>query len=89
MSGWRAFIIAVLMVAATSALRAQTQPLPTGASAAFTSTDPVLREITRIISAGEFPSSQLVAKLNEPADDPAAPAARDEMKEILRRFRHE
>jgi transglutaminase-like putative cysteine protease len=77
------------MVAATSALRAQTQPLPTGASAAFTSDDPVLREITQVLSNGEFPSSQLVARLDERPDGAEVRAARDEMKEILRRFRHE
>src|SRR5438067_1482637 len=78
-------IIAALMI---SSARAQTA-VPTGASIAFTSNDPALVEIRKIISTGGFPSRELVAKLDAPADDSQIRQARAEMREILRHLREE
>jgi transglutaminase-like putative cysteine protease len=78
-------IIAALM---TSTARAQ-RPVPTGASVAFTSADPAIAEIRKIIVSGGFPSREQVAKLDAPSDDPQIVEARQEMKEILQRMRQE
>ena len=85
MSRWIALIIASLMI---SAARAQNVP-PTGASIAFTSNDPALVEIRKIISSGGFPSKEQVAKLDADSDEPQTRAARAEMKEILKHLREE
>jgi transglutaminase-like putative cysteine protease len=71
-----------------STARAQTAA-PTGASLAFTSNDPELIEIRKIISSGGFPWQELVQNLDAPSDDPQVRAARAEMKEILKHLRHE
>jgi len=56
-----ALIIAALMISTASAQTAA----PTGASLAFTSNDPTLAEINKIISAGGFPSKEQIAKLEK------------------------
>src|SRR6267378_3040193 len=85
MSARIALIIAALMITSASAQTAG----PTGASVAFTSTEPTLVEINKIISAGGFPSKEQIAKLDQPPDDPQFRQARQEMKEILKRMREE
>src|SRR6266850_6022153 len=80
-----ALIIAALMISTASAQTAA----PTGASLAFTSNDPTLAEINKIISAGGFPSKEQIAKLDQPSDDLQTRQARQEMKEILKRMREE
>ena len=80
-----ALIIAALMI---STARAQNGP-PTGASLAFTSSDPTLVQIRKIISERGFPSKELAAKLDEPSDDPQIRRARSEMKEILQHLHEE
>jgi len=71
-----------------STARAQNVP-PTGASIAFTSADPALVEIRKIISNGGFPSKEQVAKLDAPSDEPQTRQARAEMKELLKHLREE
>jgi transglutaminase-like putative cysteine protease len=78
-------IIAALMI---STARAQTAA-PTGASLAFTSNDPQLIEIRKIISSGGFPSKEIVAKLDGATEDPQIRQARGEMKDILKHLREE
>src|SRR6266436_9809906 len=78
-------IIAALMI---STARAQTAA-PSGASIAFTSNDPALVEIRKIISGGGFPSKELISKLDVPTDDPQTRQARAEMKQILIHLREE
>lgn len=80
-----ALIIAALMV---TAVRADNQP-PAGASIAFTSDDPALVEIRKVIASRGFPSKEQIAKLDAPSDDPQVRAARAEMKEILQHLREE
>jgi len=80
-----ALIIAALMISTASA---QSVP-PSGASAAFTSSDPALLEIRDIISGRGFPSKEQIAKLDQPSDDPQVRQARSEMKQILKHLRQE
>jgi hypothetical protein len=71
-----------------STARAQNVP-PTGASIAFTSNDPALVEIRKIISSRRFPSKEQVANLDAASGDPQTRAARAEMKELLKHLREE
>src|SRR5258706_16345316 len=73
-------IILLLMLSSTSNLLAQS-----GASSAFTSTDPLLIEIRQTISSGGFPTKDQISQLQKSPTDPP----HVEMLELLNRLRQE
>jgi hypothetical protein len=61
---------------------------PTGASLAFTSDDPVIKQSKDLISEGKYQEAESLLKGN-PATDEATKQARQEMSEVIARLRRE
>jgi hypothetical protein len=62
---------------------------PTGASAVFTSTDPIVKQALGLMNDGKFADAQSLLASDDGHGDPSVALAREEMKEILRRTRRE
>jgi transglutaminase-like putative cysteine protease/ubiquinone/menaquinone biosynthesis C-methylase UbiE len=61
----------------------------TGASAAFTSSDPVVKQALSLLGDGKFKEAQSLLASDDGHADPAVQKAREEMKEIIRRVRRD
>ncbi len=62
---------------------------PSGASAAFTSNDPIVKKALALMDAGQFKEAQSLLASDDGHADPKVEEAREEMKEIIRRTRQE
>ena len=84
-----ALLTCCLAIAAVMATGAATADEPPGASAAFTSQDPVVVEARELIQVGDFQSAEQMLSAPDPQADAAALRARGELIEIMHRIRHE
>lgn len=82
LSGWLAVATAMTAHEATAAE-------PPGASAAFTSQDPIVLEAHKLIQSGDFQSAEQLLSAADPQADTAALRDRSEMIQIMHRVRHE
>ena len=64
-------------------------PGPSGASAAFTSNDPIVKQAHALMDSGKFKEAQSLLASDDGHADPNVMEAREEMKEIIRRTREE
>jgi transglutaminase-like putative cysteine protease len=62
---------------------------PSGALAAFTSSDPLVKHALALMSEGKFAEAQALLTSDNPSADAATAQARDQTKEIVRRTRLE
>jgi hypothetical protein len=67
----------------------QSSELATGASAAFTSTDPVVKQALGLLNDGKFKEAQSLLASDDGHANPAVQEAREQLKEIIRRTRRD
>src|SRR5437762_728731 len=72
-----------------TALFAAHEPSDTGASLAWTSDDPLIRKVIDLLSDGRFREAQTLLASDDGHADTSVSSAREEMKEIIERLRHE
>src|SRR4051812_5181696 len=66
-----------------------TDPGPSGASAAFTTDDPIVKQAQALMKDGKFKEAQSLLASDDGHADATVEEARSEMKEIIRRTRRE
>src|SRR4051812_1725551 len=81
----------IFMSATFSSAATTTQPTTqaTGASAAFTSDDPVIKQTLAMLETGKFKEAQSLLASDDGHADPNVAEAREEMKEIIQRTKRE
>jgi transglutaminase-like putative cysteine protease len=83
----RVLFLAVLMAFAAQILA--DAPSETGACAAFTSDDSVIRMAVDLLKTGNFAVAETVLSTNSPSSDPAANQARADLLDVIARTRRE
>lgn len=86
---FKALAVCCIAAAASAAAGTAVATEPSGASAAFTSQDPIVSQALELIAAGDFRSAEQLLSEPEPAASPAALKARSELVDIMHRVRHE
>ncbi len=62
---------------------------PTGASAAFTSADPIIKDAIKLVNQGKFSDAQSLLACDDGHADAKVSEAREELKEVIRRIKSE
>ena len=90
--GWRlrAILIGIIFMSLTNTSCMQPKnPGPPGASSAFTTNDPVVKQAQALMNDGNFKEAQSLLASDDGHADAQVQEAREEMKEIIRRTRRE